>query len=88
METYNHKNSTIIEDQALALHFHILMAGERSHAFDSMLKIASLYAEINDDFKAIREDYVELAFIANNVAERTQNERDSIHCKLPGLLVA
>ena len=82
METYNHNNSTIIEDQAWALHFHTLIQGEGFSAFDSVLKIAKLYAEINDDFKAILEDYVELAYIAANVAERTQNERSSIHGRL------
>ena len=83
MNTYNHNNSTIIEDQAWALHFYTLIKGEHANPFDSVLKIAKLYAEINDDFKAILEDYVELAYIANNVAERTQNERSSIHGRLP-----
>ena len=88
METYRYEKSTIIEDQAWAWHFHSLMNGANPSPFDAVLKIARLFAEINDDFKAILEDYVELAYIAANVAERTQNERDSIHGRLPKLEVA
>ena len=87
MQQYNHENSTIIEDQAFALHLHTLKVGYRPTGghlspFDTVLKIARLYAEINDDFQEISEDYVELATIANNLAERIQNERDSIHGRL------
>ena len=85
MNTYKHNNSTIIEDQAWSLHFHKLTQGEDASPFDSVIKMARLFAEINDDFKAILEDYVELAYIAEKVAERTQTARDSIHGKLPKL---
>ncbi len=88
METYNHNNSTIIEDQAWAWHFHSLMNGANPSPFDAVLKIARLFAEINDDFKAILEDYVELAYIAAKVAERAEIERESIHGRLPKLEVA
>ena len=85
MKTYTHGNSQIIEDQAWALFFYTLMKGEHASPFDSVLKIARLYAEINDDFKAILEDYVELAHIADHVARWTVNERESIHGRLPKL---
>jgi len=85
MKLYTHGNSQIIEDQAWALHFHTLVQGAFINPFDSVLKIAKLYAEINDDFKAILEDYVELAHIAEHVARRAVNERESIHGRLPKL---
>jgi len=86
MKTYNHEKSTIIEDQALNFHIHTLKQGANASPYESVLKIAEVYLSSNHQaFLDIWDDKKELRTIANNVAERVQNERDSIHGRLSKL---
>ena len=81
MENYSYNYSVIIEDAAWSLHYHFLVNGKDSSAFDAVLKMAEAY-----NFGL--QDKAELHIIANNVAKREHNERNSIHGRLPKLEVA
>ena len=82
MKQYNHKDSILIEDQALNFHIHTLKQGANASPFESVLKIAEVYAMNHQAFLDIWDDKKELQTIANNVAKRVQIQRDSIHGKL------